>query len=251
MKTKAIIVEDELLTAERLAKLIDELTDVEIIAQLNSVKNARRWLEANSLPDIIFLDIHLGDGSGFDVLNAVDGFPFVIFTTAYDKYTLEAFQYNSIDYLLKPIKPKELVKAVGKYEKLKHTNFKPKQLESLVQDLKKQYKSRFLFKVGSRYQQVLCEDIAYFFSHDGLNYARTKHTETYITDHNMDELETLLDPENFFRCNRGMILCNSYIKSIHAYFNSRLLLELVPKFEHGQVIVSRDKVKLFKEWLDQ
>lgn len=251
MTKTALIIEDEKLTADRLIKLLADLTDVEVIDHLSSVNAAKSWFESNTLPDIIFLDIHLGDGTGFDILDFVVGFPFIIFTTAYDKYTLEAFQYNSVDYLLKPIKPKELIKAVQKVEKLSQAQAQMVSIDKLKATIEKKYKTRFLFKVGSKFQRMNVVDLAYFYSHDGLNYARSCEGETFISDHIMDELEQLLDPQDFFRCNRGMILRADNIKEIHSYFNGRLLLKLNPTFDHGEVLVSREKVKAFKQWLDE
>ncbi len=248
MSTSVIIIEDEQLTANRLKKLIEDLSDLEVLTHLNSVKSAVEWLQQNQLPDIIFLDIHLGDGSGFDVLDAIPGFPLIIFTTAYDQYTLEAFHYNSVDYLLKPIKPKELVKAISKYERLKQQENSNFHIDRTRATLEKTYKSRFLFKVGSRYKQVSINDISYFFSHDGLNYARCTSGETYVSDFTMDQLEEVLDPVSFFRTNRGMMIGVDHIEEIHTYFNGRLLLELNPAYDHGDVLVSREKVKTFKNW---
>ena len=251
MTKTALIIEDEQLTADRLQKLLTELTDIEIIAHLTSVNAAKTWFESNSLPDIIFLDIHLDDGTGFDVLDLVVGFPYIIFTTAYDKYTLEAFQYNSVDYLLKPIKPKELIKAVQKVDKLSQSHNQMVSIDKLKATIEKKYKTRFLFKVGSKFQRMNIGDLAYFYSHDGVNYARGCNGETFMTDHIMDELEQLLDPKDFFRCNRGMILRADNINEIHSYFNGRLLLKLNPVYDHGEVLVSREKVKAFKQWLDE
>lgn len=251
MTKTALIIEDEQLTADRLQKLLTDLTDINVVGQLTSVKSVVSWLETNPLPHILFLDIHLGDGTGFDVLDHIDGFPYIIFTTAYDKYTLEAFQYNSVDYLLKPIKPKELINAIHKIDKLNQANAQIVSIDKLKTTLEKKYKTRFLFKVGSKYQRMNIADLAYFYSHEGLNYARSCKGETYLTDFTMDELDQLLDPQDFFRCNRGMILRADNINEIHSYFNGRLLLKLKPEFTQSEVLVSREKVKAFKQWLDE
>ncbi|QSE97604.1 LytR/AlgR family response regulator transcription factor [Fulvivirga lutea] len=249
MNKTAVIVEDEKHTAERLSGLISDLTSINVVAHISSVKAAMQWFGQNELPDVIFLDIHLGDGTGFDVLEFVEGYPYIIFTTAYDQYTLDAFQYNSVDYLLKPIKPKELAKAILKIDKIQPQSY-GMAVDKARNQLEKKYKGRFLFKVGSKYQQVLAKDIAYFYSNDGLNYARKTTGENFVTDCTMDELEQVLDPTDFFRCNRGMIIRADNIKEIHTYFNGRLLLDCQPKFEYDEVLVSREKVKDFKNWLD-
>ena len=250
MSNSIVIVEDEKLTADRLEKLISEITSYEVIAKLNSVKAAIKWFQSHPLPEIIFLDIHLGDGSGFDILDSIDGMPNIIFTTAYDQYTLEAFRYNSIDYLLKPIKPAELNKAITKYTKLRENAQTTLNLDKARSAIDQKYKSRFLFKAGSKYQHVSVDHISYFYSHDGLNYARCTSGEFYITDSTMDELELVLEPTCFFRVNRGMIINESHIKEIHSFFNGRLLLDLDPSYEFGDVLVSREKVRAFKIWLD-
>ena len=251
MPINAIVVEDEKLTADRLISLLQEYTEVEVVRHLSSVKMAHEWLRVHELPQIIFLDIQLGDGTGFDVLDEVKGYPGIIFTTAYDQYTLDAFKYNSIDYLLKPIKPKELIKAVQKFDKLQYAQELYRSIEKVKSEYYETYKSRFLFKSGSKYVQVAVVEIAYFYSHDGLNYARTATGERYLTEHTMEELQNSIDPTRFFLINRGVLVSIDHIAEIHAYFNARLLLKLAPAFEYGEVVVSREKVKAFKEWLNQ
>jgi len=250
MRTRAIIIEDEKLTAHRLETLVHEHTEVEIIANLYSMKSAISWLQQNALPEIIFLDIQLGDGTGFDVLDSIDAYPHVIFTTAFDKYVLEAFKHNSVDYLLKPIKPEDLTAAVEKFEKVRPSADLTVAFEQLNKHLFKVYKRKFLVKVGLKYRSVTVDEIAYFDSRESITYLFSKGGNSWIIDHSLDELESLLDPQYFFRINRHMIVKEDQISSIDSYFNSRLSLELEPGFK-GDAIVSREKVKAFKMWLDE
>ncbi len=248
---EAVIIEDEELTAERLENLVNAHTDIKVIKKLHSVKGATKWLAANSLPDLIFLDIQLGDGSGFDILESVDTFPHIIFTTAFDKYAINAFKYNSIDYLLKPIKQADLLKAVAKLDKI---NQKSTNIDALVNELKshlpKVYKEKFLIKVGLKYHTYHTSAIAYFYSEEGESYLRTKEGKASIIDLTLDRLEQQLDPGHFFRVNRHMIVHSDQITSIDSYFNNRLNIVVEPAF-HEEIIVSRDRVKNFKKWLGE
>lgn len=249
MNPKAIIIEDETLTAERLAKLLAQHTNVEVITQLHSAKSAVKWLSENKLPDLIFLDIQLGDGTGFDVLERIDAFPHIIFTTAFDQYTLEAFKFNSIDYLLKPIKSEDLMRAVAKFEKLQPRQDLPDVISQLNSQLFRKYKSKFLVKVGLKYQSISIDKVAYFYSEDGCTFLRTLDNHSVIIDQSLDVLEQLLDPSEFFRVNRQVTTKSSQIAAIDTYFNNRLILSLKPAFEQ-KVVVSREKVRAFKDWLD-
>lgn len=247
---KAVVIEDEILTAKRLTKLVQEHTDIEILENLHSVKSAVKWLSEHPKPDIIFLDIQLGDGSGFDVLESIGEFPFVIFTTAFDQYAIDAFKYNSVDYLLKPIKVDELLRAVDKFKKIQSNHDLPDIIDQLKTQLFKKYKQKFLIKTGEKYHSVELNNIAYFYSEGGYSYLRTKDAKSHIVDHALDDLVDLLDPQLFFRINRHMIVSSNQINSIDAFFNNRLILQLSPKYDED-VLVSREKVKAFKQWLDQ
>jgi len=247
---QAIVIEDELLTAKRLVKLVHEHTGIEVIESLHSVKSALKWLSEHEKPEIIFLDIQLGDGSGFDVLESIADFPFVIFTTAFDQYAIDAFKYNSIDYLLKPIKVEELLRAVEKYKKIRTNQDLPEIIDQLKSQLLKKYKQKFLIKTGEKYHSIDLESIAYFYSEDGYSYLQTKEGKSHIVDHTLEELSSLLDPHLYFRINRHMMISADQIESIETFFNNRLILKITPSFS-GDVIVSREKVKAFKQWLDE
>lgn len=252
---QALIIEDERLSADRLKVLINKIDpEIEVLAILDSVSSSRHWFRDNSPPDILFLDIQLNDGLGFDVLTELQIEIPVIFTTAYDNYAIKAFKFNSIDYLLKPIDETDLQHSI---EKLKSQN---KQSEAsghgAGQDfgqLKKiitgDFKKRFLVKLGDQYRSVNVEDIAYFYYRDGMTYLMTMDGKKYPVDYSMDQIENLLHPLEFFRVNRKLIVSLDCIKEIHSYFNSRLLLRLTPAVD-DEVIVSRDRVADFKRWMD-
>ena len=246
----AIIVEDEELTAERLQQLLSKHASIEILAILHSVKETRSWLEQNPLPDLIFLDIQLGDGSGFDILNSIETFPHIIFTTAFDQYAIDAFKYNSIDYLLKPVKEKDLVRAIDKLEKVNASPDINSLLTNLQSQIKKEYKEKFLVKVGLKYHSFQTSEIAYFYSEEVETYLKSKEGKTIIIDHTLDSLEKQLDPSIFFRINRHMITSAEQIHSIDSYFNNRLIIQVSPDF-HEDIIVSRDRVKGFKKWMGE
>ncbi len=252
----ALIIEDERLSADRLKVLINKIDpEIRILDVLDSVSSARSWFRDNSPPDILFLDIQLNDGLGFDVLTEMKIEVPVIFTTAYDNYAIKAFKFNSIDYLLKPIDESDLQHSI---EKLKAQD-RPVETPSpggVGQDfgqLKKiltgDFKKRFLVKLGDQYRSVNVENVSYFHYHEGMTYLVADDGKKYPLDYTMDHIESLLHPLEFFRINRKLILSLSSIKEIHSYFNSRLLLRLSPELP-DEVIVSRDRVADFKRWMD-
>jgi len=250
-----LIIEDEQPAAKRLTKLIQqEEAEAKIVGTLDSVESAVKWLKTFKTPDLVFMDIQLADGLSFDIFTKVEINSPIIFTTAYDQYALQAFKVNSVDYLLKPIDPDELRKAFAKFKMVyahEPTTYDQGAIEQLIQAMtKKDYKERFLVKTGQHLQYINVEDIAYFYSEDGLVHLQTNTTKRYIIDYTLDQLEGMIDPHCFFRINRKIITNICAVKKIHTYFNSRLLLDLAPKI-NLEVIVSRDRVGDFKQWLDK
>ncbi len=248
---QALIVEDERLSAERLKTLINKVDpEMEIAGILNSVSSSKEWLRDNSPPDVMFLDIQLNDGTGFDLLSEIEESCPVIFTTAYDNYAIKAFKFNSVDYLLKPIDETELASSIKKLKQQASVPAPPEQDYGKLQKIiTGDFKQRFLVKLGDQYQSVVIPEISYFLYQDAMCYVVVKEGRKYPIDYTMDQLEGLLNPLEFFRINRQMLLCLSAIKEIHSYFNSRLLLRLAPDHEED-VIVSRDRVGDFKRWMD-
>ena len=246
---KAVIIEDESYSAKRLEKLLEKVDGgLDVITILSSVEDAKSWFSTNPIPDLIFLDIELSDGTGFDILHHLKSYPRIIFTTAYQEYTLQAFKFNSLDYLLKPIDEQELSKAIQKLQSIKEeeNDFVADRIQHLEESLYNQFKERFLIKNGQQYKAIQTEDIAYFYHHKGLNYLKTNE-QTLVIDHSLDHLVEELDPKQFFRINRQMIVSFKSVESINTFFNSRLLLTLNPESKI-EAIVSRDRVYEFKKW---
>lgn len=252
---KAVIIEDEphaRAELKRLLKLCDD--SIEVVQELESVKEATAYLEKKPSIDLLFLDIQLSDGLSFDIFNSLKLDKPVIFTTAYNEYAIKAFELNSIDYLLKPIEPEQLEKAITKLKNLhaKETtsSFSGEQLRALLGFEKKQSKSRFLVKIGDQFKHVAADDIAFFYADRNTVYLVNNENKKYIVDYRLDDLEAVLDTKFFFRITRGFIVNINAISKVHKYFNSRLLIEVTPAVEE-QLLVSRIKVDAFLSWLDQ
>lgn len=255
---KVIIIEDEAPAARRLTDLLNKQEKpFEILAVLDSIADSVEWLRTNDSPDLIFMDIMLADGQSFDIFEQTTVVSPVIFTTAYDEFALKAFQVNSIDYLLKPIDPRLLTKAIDKLAALQAGNSDIGKLlagylqaNSPVTTHQEQYKERFLIKIGEKMIPVPVTDVAYFYSEDRVIFLNTYQDKRYIIDFTLDELEKLLNPRQFFRLNRQFIASFKSIKQIHPFFNGKLRLHLFPDHPEG-VVISKDKGPLFKQWLDQ
>lgn len=243
-----LLIEDEGPAARQLSKmLLAEKPAAQIIEILDSVEASVRWLRNSPSPDLIFMDIQIADGLSFDIFRQVDLTAPVIFTTAFDQYAVQAFRVNAIDYLLKPIDPEELRRALDKMDKQRATpNI---DFESLTRFFKKEtYKDRFLVKSGQQLAFLAAADIAFFRSSDGLTQGYTFNGKKYFVEHPLDELERLLDPNDFFRISRGIILRLNAIKAIHPHLNGRLKIETNPAAPE-EVFVSRERGAEFKAWL--
>ncbi|MDP8269644.1 MAG: LytTR family DNA-binding domain-containing protein [Candidatus Tenebribacter davisii] len=246
---KIVLIEDEIPAAERLKKLINKLQpEAEIMVVIDSIKSAVEWFSGNVDYDLIFLDIHLADGLSFNIFKNVKIEKPIIFTTAYDEYALEAFEVNSIDYLLKPISESRLKRSFDKIELL-HQNNNQKMLKVLysLQNKKQHYKSRFIVKVGSVLHPISVDKISLIYIENQLTKLQTHKGNNYILDQSLDEIEKVLNPDDFFRINRQMIVSVASIIKIEQYFSGRLILTL--QSEHNDVIVSKRKASAFKLWL--
>ena len=248
----ALIVEDERLSADRLKSQIQRLApDLELVDVLDSVETAQDWFRDNTPPDVLFLDIQLNDGTGFDLLSKVKvTFP-VIFTTAYDKYAIKAFKFNGVDYLLKPVSDDELVSAIQKVQAVgaKEEGVSEPHYGRIQKIISGDFKKRFLVKIGDQFQSIGVVEIAFFHYEAGMCYIFTFNGKKYPVDYTMDQLEGLVNPLDFFRINRQYFASLKSIAEIHSYFNSRLLLKLTPD-QSNEIIVSRDRVSDFKNWMD-
>ncbi len=254
---KIVIIEDERLTAEALANMVTDLRPgLEVMARLSCVEEAVRWLQLHSEPDLIFCDIHLSDGNSFEIFKQVEVKCPVIFTTAYNQYAIEAFQVNSIDYLLKPMKKENVARALKKYEGLQQQQEGGQQLENLKKLLAggpqspggKVYRRRFMVKKGQNLRTIPTSEIAYFYAEEGVVFVMSFKGERFLTDQTLQELEDQVDPTNFFRANRQMLVHIDAIKEVKPYFKGRVILNLKPAIG-DDVVVSSNKTPEFKEWL--
>jgi len=251
-----LIVEDELLAAEKLHELLlrcDATT--EILEVLDSVEDTVQWLLQHPAPDLILMDIHLADGLSFGIFNRVHVTSPIIFTTAYDQYAIQAFKVNSIDYLLKPISLQSMAQALHKLKTLtKEVHYLSpeviKQVTDLILKQQRNYKSRFLVKFGDHLQYKSIQDISYFYADGKVVYLVTHDNKRFIVEYTLEELEDILDPEIFHRINRKVIVHLEAVRDVRLYSNSRLRLSLRPALE-GDIVVSREKVSAFKAWLDR
>lgn len=245
---KIVILEDEQPALKRLVKLLNETVDgVDIIAHHDSVAGAEQWFGSNDMPDLVMMDIHLADGSAFDLLNKVAIKAPIVFTTAFDEYAIEAFKASSIGYLLKPIKKESLKEVIDKLDGFK-TMFK-KGDEDISKLFKQQdYKKRFLIRFGEHIKTIPVEEIAYFYSENKATFAKTFEGRTYPMDQNLDALEHVLDPEHFFRLNRQYIISMGAIDEMKAYSKARVVVKLNPETKE-QPIVSSERSATFKQWL--
>lgn len=251
---KTLILEDEPLAADRLQRIIQKNFDqVEIAESIDTVKEGVKYLseKADKL-DFIFCDIHLADGSSFEIFDQLDLKLPVIFTTAYDQYSIDAFKVNSVQYLLKPLKEKEVIDAVTKYEILqghKANTLDLSDLKRLLEKLPHEKNRRFLVKSGMRLIPKRVEEIALFYADHKIVHAIDKNDgKSYLTDFTLDELTSKhLDAAQFFRINRQQIVNAEVVTSIKPYPGQRLSLELSVKCNFD-IIVSREKATLFKKW---
>lgn len=252
---KILIIEDEKPAAEWLQQLILKFDPmISVLAVIDSVSGAAEWFEQHSAPDLAFMDIQLADGLSFEIFERVKVPCPVIFTTAYEEYAVKAFKVNSVDYLLKPIAYSELEAAFQKFgnQIRKVEDVQPVTIELLnkvKEMLRKQYKTRFVIKVGEHLKSIPVEEILFFYSLDKATFLCTSDFKTYIVDYSLDRIAEMVDEHRFFRINRKYILSNLSIADIVFYSNSRLKIKL-KKTDEESIIVSRDKVGTFKEWLD-
>jgi len=247
---KAIILEDENRAVNHLKRLIGRVAPhIEVSATFETVREATVYLEKGPQPELIFSDVQLADGNSFEVFSRVSVDCPIIFTTAYDTYAIEAFNANGIDYLLKPIEEKRLQKAIEKAGKINSNN----KLESLLSQRNKQggrpAKSRFMVKVGEKIRTIMIEDVLAFYSFERTSYLHTNTHRNYIIDYSLEELESMLDAERFFRINRKYIVSIEACAQIIAWSNNRLKID-IEGMDDDKIVVARERVRDFKIWLD-
>jgi DNA-binding LytR/AlgR family response regulator len=252
---RVLIIEDEVQAAARLKHLLQEVNqDIQVIGTVDSVKSSCKWFSENPAPELIFMDIHLGDGISFEIFEQVKINVPVIFTTAYDEYALKAFKVNSIDYLLKPIDQADLAAALNKFSQLISNgpgiNTVIGNINQVMNLLSRRFKERFVIRVGEHLRTIEVKDILFFFSQDKTTFCTTADKRNHILDFTLDQLEGMLDPDQFYRISRKYLVSSKAISDILAYSNSRLRLVLSGS-DDKDVVVARERVQHFKEWLDR
>ena len=255
---KVLIIEDEI-PAQRLLKETLQEMDIktEVIGCLNSIKSSVEWFQNNPHPDIVLLDIQLSDGLSFEIFKQVNIESSIIFTTAYDEYAIQAFKVNSIDYLLKPVEKDELQIAFEKYQyynkqfiQEKNSNIDFSELASLIKSKKPEYRKRLLIQSNESFFHLPVDDIALFYSMQGITFAVTFEKREYPVNFSLENLKDQLQPDNFCKINRQFIISIDAIKRVHSYFNGKLKLEIKPS--HAiDVIIGKDKAASFKRWMDR
>lgn len=251
---RILIIEDEHYAAKRLKALIEkELPDAQILDVLDTVEDSVSWLQEHIEPSLIFMDIQLADGLSFQIFDSIKVNCPIIFTTAYDEYALNAFKVNSIDYLLKPLEEDVFRTAINKYQHIYHntnsSDYNWKNISAEIFQPKAQYKQRFLVKSGNAYAYLNTADVKLIYSEDGISFAYNKDDKRIILDKSLDKIRCQLDPNKFFKVSRKYILALDSIKQIHPYLNNRMKVDIGLE-SADDIIVSREKVKEFKNWLD-
>lgn len=252
---KILIIEDEPQAAKRLETLVKELLpSAQVLDKIDSVKKSVQWFKNNPAPDIALFDIQLADGLSFQIFDQCEVNCPVIFTTAYDEYALKAFKVNSIDYILKPIDKQELQAAFTKLDNIARgansTKLLMDNIGQVVNLLSKKHKERFVVKVGEHLRMIDVKDILYFFSQEKTTFCHTGDNRSHILDFTLEQLEDMIDPTVFFRVNRKYFVRAESILDIISYTNSRLRLVLKNSTDND-VIVARERVQEFKQWLDR
>lgn len=246
-----LIIEDEKPAANRLIKLLEGyFPEANFGGNLDTVSRSIKWLEENPAPDLIFCDIQLADGISFEIFEKVQVSSPVIFTTAFDQYAIRAFQVNAIDYLLKPIDPIDLSRAIEKFKSRQiKLNLDFEVLKGLLQQEKKVYKTRFLVRFGEKIQSVAVDQIAFFFSEERVTFLQTDAGKKYVLDSTLEQVESQVDPITFFRLNRKYLARVDAVEEVLSYSNSRLKVKLKNCVDND-ILISREKVGEFKAWLD-
>ncbi|WP_339658476.1 LytTR family DNA-binding domain-containing protein [Flavobacterium frigidarium] len=250
---KTIIIEDEKPAARLLQRKLEKIK-IKVDILLHSVEEAIEWFTENEHPDLIFLDIQLSDGLSFEIFDKVEIKSAIIFTTAYDEFALRAFKLNSIDYLLKPIDEDDLQLAISKYkERLPKKEKLQLDFEAIRKMLEnpfeKEFKKRFTVKIGQHLKVISVEEVECFFSENKGTYIHTFDNRNYLIESTLEILEQELDPNKFYRISRKFIIPITAIKEIVLFSNSRLKV-ILPSYNDEEVVVSREKVSHFKEWIN-
>lgn len=257
---KVLIIEDEKAAVRNLKALLTEVVpDTEFLAVLDSITECIEWFKTHAMPELVFMDIHLADGSAFEIFEHVDVTCPIIFTTAYDEYALRAFKVNSIDYLLKPIGKSDIQKALNKFKRLERglpalpASLPEPDYVKLIREIRQQenYKTHFLIPAkGDKLIPISVDMIFFFYISNGMVKAVTTEKKEHVFSQTLDELSECLNPNLFFRVNRQYLISRKAVLDIDLWFNSRLSVNLkVPVPE--KILVSKARVSEFKEWFSR
>jgi DNA-binding LytR/AlgR family response regulator len=251
-----VIIEDEHLTAERIATLLRQIDPaIEIKAIIDSVKRSVEWFSSSEAPDLVFMDIQLADGLSFDIFDHLSIEVPVIFITAYQEYAIRAFKVNSVDYLLKPVSEEDLRGAIDKYRRYHNQELSlpligGDLLQSIRDMISRPYKNRFMVRVGDHIRTVDVEQILYFYSLQKGTYLHSSDKHNYVVDYTLGNLEELLDPRVFHRINRKYLITHRAIRDMITLSSGKLKVKL-QHAEDEDIYISRDRISTFKAWLDR
>ena len=248
-----LVVENEHPAADKIIRLLKKVDkSIVVMDVIETVEEAINRLQERPQPDLILMDIQLDDGLCFEIFDTVNVDIPVIFTTAYDEYTLKAFKVNSIDYLLKPVDEESLRSAINKYKKL-NADKDPfrRDFRQLIHEFRNQYKSRFLIRIGDKFRSVPAGEISHFHITERSVFLSDHHGKDYGIDYSLEQLQEILDPRKFFRINRECIVNIDSIALMYSYSSSRMQLTLKGREQNDLFVVSRDKVADFKKWIDK
>lgn len=248
---KVLIIEDEKIAADKIKSIISKLiVDVNILASIETIDESVQFLKTHQV-DLIFMDIELADGNSFEIFNLVDVKCPIIFTTAYNKYAIKAFEFNSIDYLLKPISEEALQKALDNYYQMREVfsyDDMNSTLQQLANNLMENYRTSFLVKSANNLIPISCQNIAYFFASDKWTYLVTMTSQKYILNYTLSQLEELLNPANFLRINRSYLTNKDSVTRLEPYLKGQVVACLNPDPKE-KVVVSRKQTPILKTWL--
>lgn len=244
-----LIIEDEAPAARRVVDLVRQIDQkINVLDVIESVRKGRDWFRNNGKPDLVISDIQLADDLSFSIFKELDENIPIIFTTAYDEYAIKAFEWHSVDYLLKPLKLEMLARSIEKFREMK-TLYQKVDYESLLNKfVEKEYKTRFLIYSGENLVPVMVEEIAYFYAEDGYVFLKTQNGKTWFYNDSLDNLETQLDPRRFFRLNRQYLTSIGAVAQIKHHLNRKLAISLTPS-PKSEVLVSKEKASELKRWL--
>jgi DNA-binding LytR/AlgR family response regulator len=250
---RTLIIEDEQPAAIRIERLLKSLEpDIEVVGVLDTAESAVRWFQSHPHPDLIMLDIQLGDGLSFGIFDKIKVDSYVIFTTAYDEYAIRAFELNSIDYLLKPVDESRLSQSLAKFRKFStaQQNVNIQKLLETIENRESRFKKRFVVTITGKIKVVETENIAFFFSKEKNTFLCTTDARNYPVEYSLDQLESLLNPAVFIRVNRQFVVQYKSISKIAVMSKSRIRIETVPPSD-DEILVSSARTSEFRNWLER